>query len=61
MGDTNKKPNFIMAVVPIIIMMAMLIYLVVLKGCAPHIAIIVGIAVTAVIARINGYSWEELL
>ena len=61
MGDTNKKPNFIMAVVPIVIMMGMLIYLVVLKGGAPHIAIIVGIAVTAVIARINGYSWEELL
>lgn len=57
---TRKKPNFFIAILPIFITMALLIWLVVFNGGAPHVAIILGIAVTSMIAKMYGYSWIEL-
>lgn len=58
---TDKKtPNFFMAVLPILITMGLLIWLVVIKGGAPHIAIILGIAIASMIAKTYGYSWGEI-
>jgi Na+:H+ antiporter, NhaC family len=62
MTDNKKKTSFIFAVLPILIVIASLIYFVIIKGGAPHIAIIVAIAFTAAIGRwFLGYSWKEML
>ncbi len=58
---TKRKPNFIMAVFPLLITIVFLVYLVVIKGGAPHIAIICAIAVTAAIGGFRGYSWKQML
>jgi NhaC family Na+:H+ antiporter len=58
--NLDQKPGLMMAVLPIVVTMALLLYLVVLKGGAPHIAIIVGLAITAIIGRIRGYRWESM-
>ncbi|RKX82352.1 MAG: Na+/H+ antiporter NhaC [Spirochaetes bacterium] len=59
--DKKGKPNVIMAVLPLVITIVLLIYLVVIKGGAPHIAIICAIAVTALMSRFRGYHWKEML
>ena len=60
-ADKKQKPNFIMAVLPLLITIIFLVYLVVIKGGAPHLAIICAIAVTAVIGRLRGYHWKGML
>lgn len=56
----KRRPSFFVAILPILITMALLIWLVVLNDGAPHIAIVLGIAITSVIAKIYGYTWVEL-
>ena len=62
MIDKKRKTNFILAILPILIVIASLIYFVIIKGGAPHIAIIIAIALSAAIGRwFMGYSWKEML
>lgn len=56
----KQRPRFFMAILPILVTMALLIWLVIIKEGAPHIAIILGIAITAIISKFHGYSWVEL-
>jgi len=56
----GKRPNALVAILPIMIVMALLIWLVIIKGGAPHIAIVLGIAITSIIGRFYGYSWIEM-
>lgn len=60
MDIKGRKPNALIAALPIFFTMGLLIWLVVLNGGAPHIAIVLGIAITAIIGRLHGYSWIEM-
>ena len=59
--NTKVKPNVIMAVLPLLITIVFLIYMVVMKGGAPHIAIICAITVTALMGKFRGYCWKDML
>lgn len=60
MDPKGRRPNAFVATLPILFTMAFLIWLVVLNDGAPHIAIVLGIAITAIIGRCYGYTWVEM-
>ncbi len=62
MTDNKRNTNLILAILPILIVIAALVYFVIIKGGAPHIAIVIAIALSAAIGRwLMGYSWKEML
>ncbi len=61
MSEKQIKPGLFMAVLPLFVVIVSLIYLVIIKGGAPHIAIIFAITITAIIGWFRGYRWKEML
>jgi len=62
MTNKKRKTSIFLALLPILIVIVSLVYFVIIKGGAPHIAIIIAIALSAAIGRwFMGYSWKEML
>ena len=55
-----KQPGIIFAVTPIILTVALLSYQVLIVKGSPHIPLIFGIALTAFIGMLNGFSWLDI-
>ncbi|MCG3089525.1 Na+/H+ antiporter NhaC [Sporosarcina sp. MB25] len=61
MGRRNdKKIGFFMAILPLIIMIAVMLVTVVKLEQGPHMPLIVGTTVAALVAWRAGYSWKEI-
>lgn len=58
--DTAKKINFFMALIPLVIMIVVMIFTVVKLEQGPHIPLIVGTTVAALVAWRSGYTWKEI-
>ncbi|WP_413334529.1 Na+/H+ antiporter NhaC [Brevibacterium sp. GP-SGM9] len=57
---TPKKPNFIIATIPLLSLIFMAFMSTVYWGIGMLVPIIVGIAVAAIIGKMLGYSWRDL-
>src|SRR5699024_12520394 len=57
---TPKKPNFIIATIPLLSLIFMAFMSTVYWGTGMLVPIIVGIAVAATIGKMLGYTWHDL-
>ena len=60
-GKTKKETKFIHALVSVLFLVGAMIYVVVLNGGSPQVSLIIGCAVSAVVAVFLGYSWDDIL
>ncbi|HAL10077.1 MAG TPA: Na+/H+ antiporter NhaC [Staphylococcus sp.] len=59
--STSKKSiSFIWAVVPFAFMIMSMLFTVVVLEQAPHIPLMIGTAIAAIVAYYHGYSWKEI-
>lgn len=58
--DKAKKISFFMALIPLVIMIIVMIFTVVKLEQGPHIPLIVGTTVAALVAWRSGYTWKEI-
>lgn len=58
--NKEKKINFFLALIPLIVMILVMIFTVVKLKQGPHIPLIVGTTVAALIAWKSGYTWKEI-
>src|SRR6056297_1136849 len=57
----EPKPSLPMAVLPIVLtLLLMAIQLIFFEAFIPHIPLSLGIAMTAVLARLQGHRWESM-
>nr|WP_263315025.1 Na+/H+ antiporter NhaC [Mammaliicoccus sp. Marseille-Q6498] len=57
---SKKNVSFGWAIVPFIFMIVSMIFAVVVLEQAPHIPLMIGTAIAAIVAYFHGYSWEEI-
>ncbi|CDQ21323.1 Malate-2H(+)/Na(+)-lactate antiporter [Halobacillus karajensis] len=60
METRHKEMYFVLAVIPLIVMIAAMLVTIVLFDGSPHIPLILGTSVSAFIAWTRGYRWKEL-
>lgn len=58
--EEHRKMPFGLAIIPFLVMIIAMTYTIVVAKGDPHIPILFGAAVAALIASLNGYSWSEL-
>lgn len=67
MSDAEKKvktphrPGFLLAIIPVIVLLATMILASQVWGIDPHVPLVISCVVTALIATICGYSWETII
>lgn len=59
-NHTNKKMNIWMAMLPLAVMIVVMIFTVVKLEQSPHIPLIIGTSVAALVAWKVGFSWKEI-
>lgn len=60
-NSTSKKEiSFFWAVVPFLFMIISMLFTVVILEQAPHIPLMIGTAIAAIVAYYHGYSWQDI-
>ena len=60
-NSTSKKEiSFFWAVVPFLFMIISMLFTVVVLEQAPHIPLMIGTAIAAIVAYYHGYSWQDI-
>lgn len=59
-NETPRKPNLFESLVPVAFLMALLSIAIIKYGSSPHIPLVAGTAVAAIMAIRLGFSWQEV-